>query len=166
MDAGNQYQADLKRLAELVSKYTGIPKTRVADYIAENGASRLYTSSYSLIKTDDEFQKLSALFEFMSLYDTLRKSERGHVINSTENAREYFKSFYEDKQAKEYFSAAFLDLQYNVIKTKVMGEGTIDEAPIFPREILKEALFTNAYSVVLSHNHPGNTAKASMADIC
>ena len=165
MDTGDQYQADLKRLAELVNKYTGIPRTRVAAYIAENGASRLYTSSYALIKTDDEFQKLSALFEFMSLYDNLRNSEKSHIINTTGNAREYFKNFYENKNDKEYFSAAFLDLQYNVIKTKVMGEGTLDEAPIYPREILKEALFTNAYSVIISHNHPGKTAKASISDI-
>jgi len=165
MDTGNQYQADLKRLAELVNKHTGIPKTRVAAYIAENGASRLYTSSYALIKTNEEFQKLSALFEFMSLYDNLRNTEKSHVINTTGNAREYFTNFYENKQDKEYLTVAYQDVQFNVIKTKVMSEGTLGEAPIFPREILKEALFTNAQSVIVSHNHPGNTARVSHDDI-
>ena len=165
MGTGNQYEADLKRLAELVSRYTGIPKTRVAAYVAENGASRLYTSSYSLIKTDEEFQKLSALFEFMGLYDNLRRNEKSLVINTSESAREYFKNFYADKLDKEYFSAAFLDLQCNVVKSQIITEGTLDEAPVYPREILKTALFVNANSVIVSHNHPGRTAKPSLSDI-
>ena len=46
MEQDNQYAADIKRLAELVSRYTGIPKTRAAAYLEENGASRLFECSY------------------------------------------------------------------------------------------------------------------------
>ena len=161
----NQYAADIKRLAELVSRYTGIPKTRAAAYLEENGASRLFECSYSLVKTDEQFQKLASLFEFMRLFDNLYNSEKNHVINSSQSARDYFVSFYMDKQDREYFSAAFLDLNCNLIKSKVISVGDHDEAPIYPRDILREALFANANSVVISHNHPGRTAKLSSADL-
>jgi len=39
------------------------------------------------------------------------------------------------------------------------------EAPIYPREILKEALFVNCNSVIISHNHPARTARMSSADM-
>ena len=161
----NQYDADVRRLAELISKYTGIPKTRAAAYLEENGVSRLHQCSYSLVKTDEQFQKLATLFEFIRLYEGMADNEKSHVLNSTESAREYFKNFYADKQDKEYFSAAFLDLNGGIIKTKVLSEGTLDEAPIYPREILKEALFANSNSVILGHNHPGRTEKMSFSDI-
>jgi len=165
MEQENQYAADIKRLAELVSRYTGIPKTRTAAYLEENGASRLFECSYSLVKTDEQFQKLASLFEFMRLYDNLYSSEKNHVINSSQSACDYFIGYYKDKMAVENFSAAFLDLQCNVIKTKVLSTGSIDEAPIYPRDVLKEALFANAVSVVLSHNHPGRSARLSSADL-
>ena len=165
MGRENQYDADVRRLAELISKYTGIPKTRAAAYLEENGVSRLHQCSYSLVKTDEQFQKLAMLFEFIRLYEGMADNEKSHVLNSTESAREYFKNFYADKQDKEYFSAAFLDLNGGIIKTKVLSEGTLDEAPLYPREILKEALFTNSNSVILGHNHPGRTEKMSYSDI-
>ena len=165
MEHENQYKSDIKRLSELVSKYTGIPKTRTAAYLEENGASRLFQCSYSLVKTDEQFQKLASLFEFMRLYENLYHSEKHHVIDSTKSARDYFIGFYTDKEAKEYFSAAFLDTSYNVIKTKIISEGTLNETPIYPREILREALFANAASVVVCHNHPGHTEQLSSADL-
>ena len=164
MGQDNQYEADLKRLAELVSKYTTIPKTRVAAFLEENGASRLFPGSYSLVKTDAQNQKLASLFEFMRLYVNLYDSEKNHVINSSQSAREYFINFYTDKQDREYFSAAYLDASCNVIKTKVTA-GCLDEAPIYPRDVLRDALFANARSVVLSHNHPGRTERLSAADL-
>ena len=118
MELENQYAADIKRLAELVSRYTGIPKTRTAAYLEENGASRLFECSYSLVKTDEQFQKLASLFEFMRLYDNLYSSEKNHVINSSQSACDYFIGFYKDKMAVEHFSAGamfFLGLTVCVI---------------------------------------------------
>lgn len=48
--------------------------------------------------------------------------------------------------------------------TKI-STGTVNEAPIYPREIVKTALDYNANSVILAHNHPGGSNEASKADI-
>ena len=165
MGQENQYEADIKRLAELIGRYAGIPKTRTAAYLEENGVSRLFQCSYSLVKTDEQYKKLASLFEFMRLYENLYCCDKKHVIDSSKSARDYFISFYKDKQDIEYFSAAFLDARGVVIKTKIMSEGGLDEASVYPREILKEALFTNSNSVVLCHNHPRYTAVFSDSDL-
>ena len=46
-----------------------------------------------------------------------------------------------------------------------MHEGTIDESSLYPREIVREALMHNAFSVLLAHNHPGGIALPSPEDI-
>ena len=46
-----------------------------------------------------------------------------------------------------------------------VARGTIDESPVYTREIATRALLTNAKGVILSHNHPSGSAIPSRADI-
>ena len=46
-----------------------------------------------------------------------------------------------------------------------MSSGTINESPIFVRELVKEALMYDANSAIVSHNHPGGAMNPSRADI-
>ena len=43
--------------------------------------------------------------------------------------------------------------------------GTIDSASVYPREIVKAALNSNAAAVILAHNHPSGNPEPSQADI-
>jgi DNA repair protein RadC len=45
-----------------------------------------------------------------------------------------------------------------------MFHGTINEAAVYPREILHRALTLNAAKIILAHNHPSGHAKPSEAD--
>lgn len=45
-----------------------------------------------------------------------------------------------------------------------MFRGTIDGAPVYPREVVKEALRLNAAAVILAHNHPSGNTTPSGAD--
>ena len=47
----------------------------------------------------------------------------------------------------------------------MIQKGTIDQTPIYPREILKKALEIGAVSVILCHNHPSGDVTPSEADI-
>jgi DNA repair protein RadC len=44
-------------------------------------------------------------------------------------------------------------------------EGTINEAPVYPRLIVETALRHQANSIIISHNHPGGSLNPSNADI-
>ena len=48
---------------------------------------------------------------------------------------------------------------------KMITVGTIKSTQIDHRRIIKEALLTNATSIILFHNHPSGTPVPSMADI-
>ena len=57
-----------------------------------------------------------------------------------------------------------LDNQHKVLECSVIFSGTIDGAAIYPREIVKAALYANAAAVILAHNHPSGQPEPSSAD--
>jgi DNA repair protein RadC len=59
----------------------------------------------------------------------------------------------------------YLNAQNRLIKTVTASRGTVNETAIYPREIVKQAILNNAHTVILGHNHPGNSLKPSQADI-
>lgn len=65
---------------------------------------------------------------------------------------------------REVFSCLFLDNQHHIIVYEELFQGTINQAPVFPREIARKALQHNAAAVILAHNHPSGVAEPSFAD--
>ncbi|OLN29079.1 DNA repair protein RadC [Desulfosporosinus metallidurans] len=52
-----------------------------------------------------------------------------------------------------------------MIYPALVHEGTIDQAPVYPRVIVETALRHKAHSVILAHNHPGGSPSPSPQDI-
>jgi DNA repair protein RadC len=46
-----------------------------------------------------------------------------------------------------------------------MNHGTVDHAPVYPREVVRRALELSASAVILVHNHPSGDPTPSQADI-
>ena len=67
--------------------------------------------------------------------------------------------------ATEQFRVLFLDKQNVLIRDEVQGEGTIDQTPAYPREVVRRALELGATAVVLVHNHPSGDPTPSRADV-
>ena len=68
-------------------------------------------------------------------------------------------------ERKEQFHVLFLDKKNRLIADEVLGEGTVDRAPVYPREIMKRALTLEATAVILAHNHPSGDPTPSQSDI-
>jgi DNA repair protein RadC len=68
-------------------------------------------------------------------------------------------------EAIEQFRVLFLDRKNRLISDEVMGRGTIDRAPVYPREIIKRALALEATAIILAHNHPSGDPTPSQSDI-
>ena len=66
---------------------------------------------------------------------------------------------------REEFRVLFLDKANQLIADELMGAGTVDFAPVFPREVVRRALELGACSLVLAHNHPSLSTTPSSADI-
>lgn len=67
--------------------------------------------------------------------------------------------------AKESVWVAFVDTKNRLISWEQIQRGTIDQAPIYPRDILERALILKASGFFLVHNHPGGGLFPSPGDI-
>ena len=68
-------------------------------------------------------------------------------------------------RSREIFRVLFLDKANQLIADEAMGEGTVDHAPVYPREIMRRALELAASACCLVHNHPSGAATPSDADV-
>ncbi len=59
----------------------------------------------------------------------------------------------------------YLDTKNRLIRDEHATDGSVDEAAIHPREVIRRALDLGAVSLILVHNHPSGNAEPSRADI-
>jgi DNA repair protein RadC len=69
------------------------------------------------------------------------------------------------EEATERFRILFLDRKNRLIADEVQQRGTIDHAPVYPREVIKRALELGASAIILVHNHPSGDPTPSRADV-
>jgi len=62
-------------------------------------------------------------------------------------------------------NALFLDNRNQLIADEVMNHGTVDHAPVYPREVMRRALELSSSNIILLHNHPSGTPTPSRPDI-
>jgi DNA repair protein RadC len=56
--------------------------------------------------------------------------------------------------AIERFRVLFLNGKNVLIRSELMAEGTVNQTPVYVREVMKRALELGATAIVLAHNHP------------
>lgn len=148
---------------ETLSFMTGISLPILKENLEAYGLVEIikYSSAMSLTKT--QAKKLELLFSLVKRISTADYKNKT-VLNSSAKAGEYFVKelqFHEN----EVFAIAMLDSQNRLIKTEIVSHGTINEAAVYPRSVVKAVLANNANSIIMAHNHPGGSRKASAADI-
>lgn len=65
----------------------------------------------------------------------------------------------------ERFRVLFLTTKNELMADDLVFEGTVGEAPAYPREIVKRALEVGATGLILVHNHPSGSHQPSQGDI-
>ena len=58
-----------------------------------------------------------------------------------------------------------LNSSNQLIHKQILFAGTIDQAQVYPREILRTALLKNTSAIILVHNHPSGNSKPSDDDV-
>jgi DNA repair protein RadC len=86
------------------------------------------------------------------------------VLSSPEQVRHYL-SMHLTGLEHEVFAGLFLDNRHRVIEYRVLSHGTIDSAAVYPREVVKRCLASNAAAVIFAHNHPSGVAEPSDTDV-
>lgn len=90
----------------------------------------------------------------------------GPMMHSIATVKDYLRLYFAEASAagREEFAVMFLDQAHRLIDCRTLFRGTLAQASIYPREVVKEALALNAAAVVLAHNHPSGGAEPSRAD--
>lgn len=89
--------------------------------------------------------------------------EEKPVLNNSKKAYAYLKLMLEDLNHEEFW-VIFLNTSCKVIDKQMIGRGGNDFTPVDVRIILRFALLNKANSIILAHNHPSGTLKASEPD--
>ncbi|MFD1166251.1 DNA repair protein RadC [Sphingobacterium daejeonense] len=89
--------------------------------------------------------------------------EEKPVLNNSKKAYAYLKQMLEDLNHEEFW-VIFLNTSCKVIDKQMIGRGGNDFTPVDVRIILRFALLNKANSIILAHNHPSGTLKASEPD--
>ena len=67
--------------------------------------------------------------------------------------------------AVEHCMALYLDSQFRLIASEELSRGTLTQASVYPREVIKSGLKHHAAALILAHNHPSGVAEPSEADL-
>lgn len=65
----------------------------------------------------------------------------------------------------EEFCVLYLDAQNQLIEFETIQRGIVNQAVVYPRQVLEGALRKKASAIILAHNHPSGHVRPSEADI-
>lgn len=86
------------------------------------------------------------------------------VLSSQTAVAAYLKVLLAAKSREEVW-VLFLDKRNHLILSEKIAEGTVDHAPVYPREIVRRALELDSSALILVHNHPSGDPTPSRSDI-
>ncbi|HEY7760427.1 MAG TPA: DNA repair protein RadC [Burkholderiales bacterium] len=89
--------------------------------------------------------------------------QRRDNLSSPQAVRDYLRLNLAQRD-REVFVAVYLDAQNRVLKMQELFAGTLTQTSVFPRDVVRYALLTNAAAVIFAHNHPSGLAEPSRAD--
>ena len=122
----------------------------------------------------EDLEKITEISKNTALLFKIIKSISSHILKKDlykkpiiQNWQQLLDYCYVDLalEKKEYLKLLYLNNKHYLIKDIMLQEGTINHAPIYPREIIKKALDIGATSFILIHNHPSGDQTPSDQDI-
>jgi len=69
------------------------------------------------------------------------------------------------REKVEQFRVLYLDNRNRLLADVPQAKGTVNHTPVYPREVVKQALDLHATAMILVHNHPSGDPSPSEDDI-
>ncbi|MDD5170374.1 MAG: DNA repair protein RadC [Syntrophales bacterium] len=148
-------QKDVKPLAkDLLTAFGSLKGIMDADIESLSAISGMGTHTAILIKL---VKDMSALY--------LKEQARDKTqISCTQELVDYCKTMLGGLK-DEQFCVIYLDARNRLIDMETLQEGIVNQAVVYPRQVLERALGQKASAIILVHNHPSGHVKPSDADI-
>lgn len=93
-----------------------------------------------------------------------KRLSKGRALSSPTEVKTHLQTLMQGYE-HEVFSVLLLDTKLKILDFVEVTQGTINQATVYPRELVKLALAHNAAAMVLTHNHPSGDPLPSNADI-
>ena len=156
---------------ELLLSYC-IPK-RDVNPLAHALIDRFGSFSGVLDAAPEELERVSGIGEYSATFLNLVAQAAGYyqrdkyrsltTLMTVPDMGKYCMSlFLNDTSEKLYLVA--LNIHGQLLGSHLICSGSLDELIIYPRHVVDAALRSNAYAVVITHNHPGGSLYPSKAD--
>ncbi len=146
----------------------------LAAHIAETLIDR-FGSLAAVLAADPEVRTRSvpshprAMAHLQAVYDAMRHAlrtqmEDAPLLTSMKATVDYLRLLIAH-ELTEQFRVLFLDTQGRLIREEMISHGSVHEAPVYPREIMRRALELGATILILVHNHPSGDPAPSQQDL-
>lgn len=123
--------------AEALTRVPGMGETSVAALKAAHAAA--------LRLLRDQVAERPVLANWQALLDYLRADMAHHIV--------------------ERVRVLHLNSRNMLIRDELMSEGSVDEAAVYVREVIRRAIDLGSAAIILVHNHPSGDPSPSRADI-
>jgi len=148
-------QQDVKPLAKALLKefgsVKGILDTELAGLQTVSGIGERSAIMLKLVK------------EIAALY-LKQKAKEKKQVTCTSELLDYCRTVMGGKRDEE-FCVIYLDAQNQIIEFETIQRGVVNQAVVYPRQVLECALKRKASAIILAHNHPSGHVRPSDADI-
>lgn len=146
---------DVKPIAKtLLEEFGSLEKLFTCDLEKLEKSENINESTLSMIKAINE----------VSLRTLKSKTAEKPILQSWKAVLDYCRLAM-GSSSKEQFRILFLNQKNFLIEDEVQQTGTVDQTPVYPREVVKRALDLGASSLILVHNHPSGDPSPSKSDI-
>lgn len=105
--------------------------------------------------------ELLAMIEFSKRLSHYKNTSK--FIKSTKDAYNYLKGKLSHLE-QEHFMAIYLTINNKIITDKIISIGTTTQTIATPKDVIKWALKSSAYAVIVAHNHPSGNVVPSKHD--
>ncbi|WP_428025586.1 RadC family protein [Arcobacter sp.] len=107
--------------------------------------------------------KASQIISAIELSRRYLQDTQNYKISNANDVFEEIKPYKNKRQ--EYFLTLYLDGANNLIETKIITIGTLNQSLVHPREVYSYAIEKRCASIIVAHNHPSGILKPSNEDI-
>jgi len=171
LEKGPDHVSDAGLIAILLR--TGIKKKDAVSFARElikqfGGIRGLLSASLSDLKKVKGLgpAKIAQLAAAVELSKRLLKEEiiGKTYVESDKDVMDYLSLAMRDLK-EEFFKVIYLNKANVILSVENIARGTVDQASVYPRDVLKRALELNASSVIFVHNHPSGDFHPSQFDL-
>lgn len=169
--AGSDAQGECRKILEALLLPLGTPHTGaiVDELLDEFGSLPAILAAepaalHACLPEDGHVASFLIAVRVAMLHSLRTELGQSPILSTSEALTDYLFASMAYHQI-EHLRVLFLNSSNRLLRDELMSQGTVNQAPLYPREILKRALEIGATALIIVHNHPSGDPTPCQADV-